>query len=213
MEQRQNSASADNAAFVIWLAVQLVALGLFAERAALWSRAPRASEELALTGMLAMQIGASSLLFPHLLGSWRSTLLAVVTSVVMAQLAAELNEISTKALIFAQIYVISWLIVLSFLSRTLVTGWSRLFASAVVTMLSLGGPILWYLRADFSAEVSAAHLSSTLISFGPLAGAISQTRPDHPIGAWLFVAIIFVAGGIHRARKRARKKISRQVIH
>ena len=141
---------------------------------------------------------ASSLLFPHLLGSRRSTLLAVVTSVVMAQLAAELNEISTKALIFAQIYVIFWL-----QGGPLITGANfsdRLVALARKCYRHNAKPpragILWYFARRFlRRSLRKPHLSSTLICFGLSDGrAISQTRPEHPIGPWLFVAIIFVAG-------------------
>jgi hypothetical protein len=192
----------------IWLAIQLAALALCASRFMFWARSIAVSEQLALHAIIAVQIASASLLFPHLLRTWRSTILAMVSGIVLAQLAGELADIPPKSLLFAEIYVVGWLAGLHLLSRSLPTDLSRLIASSLVTMISVGGPVLWYLRADFSGADSANLHVPSISVFGPVAGGISQIGPDRSFIPWVFVGIVFAVGGIQMLRNSARRKIS-----
>jgi hypothetical protein len=173
-----------------------------------WARSPGASEQLALHAMIATQVAAVSLLFPYLLGSWRSTVLSMVSAIVLSQLASEMADAPQKGFVLAQIYVVGWIAALYILLRSLPTRTFQLLATSIVTMISVGGPLLWYLRADFSGADSASPQTPSISLFGPLAGAISQIGPDRSLFPWLFVAIAFLVGGIQMLRKRARRKIS-----
>jgi hypothetical protein len=195
-------------AIAIWLGLQLAALALCAARFMFWARSPVVSEQLAFDVVIAVQVFCASLFFPQLLGTWRSTLLAMVTAIVFGQLAAELSDTAQFSLFFAEIYVIAWIAALHFILRSLTTNVSRLLATSLVTMISIGGPLLWYLRVEFSGADSASPHSRSFSHFGPLAGAISQIGPDRSLFPWLFVAIAILAAGIHFVRKRARQKIS-----
>src|SRR4051794_35664528 len=66
------SDSARIAPLIAWLLIQLLALLLAAARVPLWARFDGAIESWALCWMLAMQVGASALLFPWLMSDLRS---------------------------------------------------------------------------------------------------------------------------------------------
>jgi hypothetical protein len=200
------------AALVIWLAAQLAALGICACRAMLWARAPRAGEELSLFVMLAMQIAMSALLFPHLLGNLRSTIPALATAWPMAQLAAYLSDAPATHLVLAELYVWAWMIGLALWARILSTAWAKLLGIGIASMLSLGGPVLWYLRADFGRDDSQLPFWS-MSMFGPICGAISQIVPKGSIVGWTIPASVFAVALVGYFLKRTRQGISRQVIH
>jgi hypothetical protein len=211
-KQDQTTPGAAAAAMLIWLGAQLAALGICAGRAMLWARAPQAGEQLALFVMLAMQIAMSALLFPHLLGSVRSTIPAIVTAWPMAQLAAYLSDAPATHLVFGELYVCTWMIALHLWAGILPNPWSKLLGIGIASMLSLGGPVLWYLRADFSRDDSQLPLWS-MSMFGPICGAISQVVPGGSNLGWTIPASVFAAGLLGYFLKRTRWEFSRQVIH
>jgi len=211
-KQDQTTHGSAAAALVIWLGTQLAVLGICACRAMLWARSPRAGEELALFVMLAMQIAMSALLFPHLLGNLRSTILTIVTSWPMAQLAANLSDSTATRLVVGALYVCAWMIGLYLWAKMLPTAWSKLLGIGVASMLSLGGPVLWYLRADFGRDQSQLPIWS-MSMFGSICGAISQIVPEGSGFGWTIPASVLAAGLAGYFLKRTRREISRQVIH
>jgi hypothetical protein len=211
-EQDQPTPGSAAAALVVWLGTQLAVLGICAGRAMMWARAPRAGEQLALFVMVAMQIAMSALLFPHLLGNLRSTIPAIATAWPMAQLAAYLSDAPASHLVLAELYVWAWMIGLHLWLRLLPTAWSKLLGIGIASMLSLGGPVFWYLRADFGRDDSQLPLWSMSI-FGPICGAISQIVPEGSKLGWTIPASVFAAGLLGCFLKRTRREISRQVIH
>jgi hypothetical protein len=178
----------------------------------LWARAPRAGEQLALFVMLAMQIAMSALLFPHLLGNLRSTIPALATALPMAQLAAYLSDAPPTHLVLGELYVWAWMIGLDLWTKMLPTAWSKLLGIGIASMLSLGGPVLWYLRADFGRDGSQLPLWS-MSFFGPICGAISQIVPEGSKLGWTIPAIIFAVGLLGYFLKHTRGEIPQQVIH
>jgi hypothetical protein len=204
------------AALAVWLGVQVAALGLSALRVRFWARSPLAGEQLGLFVMLAAQVGTASLLFPLLLNNLRSTLIAVATAWPFAELAAFLADVRGSRWIAGEVYVSVWLVTLYLWSGVLRNSWARLFATAVAAMLSLGGPVLWYLHSEFGNGGQIT--SESPAWFGPIAGAISLTIPDSIDHAWKLPAMLFASGAIARAAKRiqARKfrdKLSTRIIH
>jgi hypothetical protein len=203
------------AGIVIWLTVQIAALGMCAARVSLWARAPQATEQLSLVLMLAAQVGASALIFPHLLGTRGTTILAVASGWPMALLAAQLADAPFSILVRAELYVSIWLISLHLWTRALPSPSAKLLGTAIAAMISLGGPVLWYLRMEFSID-SSQSTSDSLPAFGPIPSVISQTFPRFRYESWIELAIIFCMGAF--AFKGAPRilrwfQFSRQVIH
>jgi hypothetical protein len=206
--ERPVSAEPYGTAMVVWLTLQLCALALSASRTMLWSRSPRASEQLALAVMLVTQIVAAALLLPLLRGR-RTVLILAATGWPMAQLAAFVADASFHRVVLGEVYVCVWLIVVHVWSRLISSPPGRLYASAIAMLLSLGGPVLCYLSVDFAEE--APHVVSVPAGgFGPAMGAISQILPEQ--GHWLAwgeLAILLLAGvlssGFEIVIRRARR--------
>lgn len=198
-----SSNSATAWAIAAWLAAQLGALGLCAMRAMLWARAPRAGEQLALDAMLATQIAASALLFPLLLRNLPSTVFAIATAWPLSQLAALLADASLNQWLAAESYVSLWLIALHLWSRVLQNSWAKLLGTAIAATLSLGGPLLWYLRLDFGNGPESQPRG--FAAFGPIAGAISQSIPDAPKASAWGLALLLLLGALGLMWKRVRR--------
>jgi hypothetical protein len=212
--ERENDRPAA-AGLAVWLSVQLAAIGISAARVTLWARAPQATEQLALVLTLATQIGASALIFPHLLGTRGATALAIASGWPMALLAAQLADAPFSILIRGELYVSIWLISLHLWTRALPSPSAKLLATAIAAMISLGAPVLCYLRMEFSNDFSQS-ASDPLPAFGPISGVISQNFPRFRFESWIELTIIFCTGAI--AFKGATSiprwfRFSRQVIH
>lgn len=183
------------AALATWLGVQVAALGLCAMRVMFSAHSPRAGEQLGLIVMLATQVAAASLLFPLLLGNRRWTVIALVTAWPFAELAAFLADARTGQWIAGEAYVSVWLVTLHLWAGPGRNSWARPFAAAVAAMLSLGGPLLWYLRGEFGPGVASERLGI----FGPVGGVISLIVPDSSVrSAWAALAVLFASGIIAR---------------
>ncbi len=159
---------------------------------------PHASEQLALCALLATQVAASALLFPLLLQNLSSTVFAITTAWPLAQLAAFLADAPLHQWLAAEFYVSSWLIALHLWSRVLQNSWAKVFGVTIAAMLSLGGPLLWYLRLEFSDGSGRG-----FAMFGPIAGAISlsMTGASHAT-VWGFV-LILILGALGLMWKRS----------
>jgi hypothetical protein len=188
------------AALAVWLGVQVTALGLSALRVRFWARSPLAGEQLGLFVMLAAQVAAASLLFPVLLQNRRSAIIAMLTAWPFAELAAFLADAPRNRWIAGEFYVSVWLVTLYLWAGVLRISWQRLMATAVAAVLSLGGPMLWYLHSEFGNGGQTA--SESPASFGPIAGAISLSIPDSMNHAWKLPAILFASGALVCAVKR-----------
>jgi hypothetical protein len=195
---------------VIWLFVQVAALGLCAGRIGLWARAPQATEQSALVVMLAVQVGISSLIFPHLLGTVGSTVLAVASAWPMGQLACYLSDASPGALLRGELYVSIWLLTLHLWTLALPAPAAKLLGMAAVGLIGLGGPVLWYLRTEFRDDRQGSDFLST---FGPIPGAIAQTFAGFNLQSWLELGLIICCGALTVAGTRLNPRRSRQVIH
>ena len=194
-------------AIAVWLLAQVAVLGLCAARVQIFSRAPAATEQITLPAMIAVQVATSALIFPHLLRSLRSTTLAMASMWPLAQLASNLSDAPASALIRAELYVSIWLIALFLWNQSLTTKFSRLLGIASAGMISIGGPILYYLQSEFAA--STAHNPTGFAGYGPLAGAVSQIFSASDYGPWVELGVFSSCA----AAALTLFYRSRQVIH
>jgi hypothetical protein len=179
-------------ALAAWLGVQVLALGLGAGRVMLWARSPGAGEQLSLFIMLAVQIGVSSLLFPLLLANWRVALIAVVTAWPFAELAGFLADASGREWMGGELYVSIWLVSLYLWAKILRDSWGAVFGAAVAGLVSLGGPVLWYLRSEFGNGGRMDFGGSAM--FGPIMGAFSLIIPESGMKGWAFLSVFLAMG-------------------
>jgi hypothetical protein len=201
----------NSAAIAIWLLVQLAALAACADRITFWARSPAAGEQLALAVMLCVQIGASAVIFPYLLNGRGSTILAIVTGWPLAQLAAYLSDASLTQAAGGELYVSAWMLGLAFYSPLLRKESAKLIGAALATMVTLGGPLIFYLRLEFAADASVPLQSFAW--FGPIDGALSQIWPGQSIVAWAIPAAMIAFGaGLNFVIWKRRDRL-RQVIH
>jgi hypothetical protein len=193
LPQKNTSMSgAVGAALAAWLGVQVLALGLGAGRAMLWARSPGAGEQLSLFIMLAVQIGAAALLFPLLLANWRVALIALVTAWPFAELARFLADASRDQWMMGELYVSVWLVSLYLWAKALRNSWGSMLGAAVTGMLSLGGPVLWYLRSEFGNGGRVDF--EGLAMFGPVMGAFSLIIPGSRIAGWVLLSVFLLTG-------------------
>jgi hypothetical protein len=198
-------------AVAIWLAIHLAAISLCVGRFGLWARAPQAVERSGLAILLAFQAAAAALLFPYLLRSISSTLLAVASAWPMAVLASQLSD-APFGTVSGELFITLWLVTLHFWSRLLRSPKSEVMGISLAAIYAIGAPILWYLHQEFGAggnTTDAAHWRL----FGPVAGAISQTITPHFSGPWVELGVIFCCGASISMFIAHRRALPQQVIH
>jgi hypothetical protein len=182
-------------AFAVWIAIQLMALGLSASRVALSARYPADGERLSLAVMLVAQTGATALLFPILLKSMRWTFAAILIAWPMGQIASLLADESIAHFVLSEAYVSIWMLTLFIWTRALQALSACLYATAIAALITIGGPVLWYLRGEFVHESSVIDWK-TAGALGPMMGALSQNFSPRPISAWGMLAILLLCGAL-----------------
>jgi hypothetical protein len=192
-----------------WLAVQLGALVVSAARVPLSARFPRPAEELAVHVLLVVQIATASFLFPLLLRNVRSLMIAALTALPLLQLASYLAGTDPAPLVRAAGYLIAWLIGLAIWLRALPSRAARLYGVAVAAALAIGGPILWYARAELAR--GAADMDWSVDgSLGPTMGALAQLeQPSVAPGPWIMIGAFVTIGATLAAAVKWRARGSR----
>src|SRR4051794_2325066 len=166
-------------AVLVWLLVQLAALGLSAARVPLAARWPADGEALALEQMLVAQTVAAGMLFPALLRDPRSCAVAILTSLPFVQLAALLSSTTFAHAAPAAGLALLWLVTLcawraawSRMTTTpaptrppTITPRAELLGVAVANALTIGGALAWFAAADAGAPSAsrAAHAVATVV--------------------------------------------------
>jgi hypothetical protein len=182
-------------AMVLWLAVQIGALALSACRVPLALGMPSASEQSALAVMLIIQVAAAAFFSPLLLTSRRQTLIAIIVAWPMAQLASFLADVPPQRVAFGEAYVSIWILTLALWIWALPRPVSEAIFPAVAALLALGGPMLWYLRAEFVTQ-SDILIWSRDAMLGPVMGALSQIVPPRAAGSAWWLASILITPAI-----------------
>ncbi len=194
---------------LIWLAIQLLALGIGAARVKLWARAPLPGEQFSIDVMFVMQIVAASLLFPFVTRDLLTTITIASTSLPFIALAGLLSGTSSGRLMLAALYLILWLLGLAMLAQASMQPFARIASSCGLVLLSIGIPILVYLNREFSTSRSESWGTPLSPTLGVLAvlGKLSQSGWSwvSPIGAF---SIGFV---VKLARQRMRDSLSTSI--
>jgi len=164
------------------------ALALTAGRFPLSVRYTTTGEMNAVPVMLAVQICAAALLHPWLFASRRSVPAIWALAMLMLQLAACLAGVSWQTMLWPAAYFSTWLGVL-FLAACWYPGEkSARLGVALAGWLTIGGAVVWYLRAEF-VHGGVINLAGAASRWLPVLGAISLSIPssDHLL-PWLSLA-------------------------
>ena len=186
---------------LVWLLVQIGALGIAAGRIPLAARYPETGERLALDLLLGFQVGFSSLLFTWLTRDLNSTVMCIVSCWPMLALAVMLSALPPTALPVTGGFVTLWFATLAIWRMAFRTDSARAIATSIAASWVIGGPVLWYLRGEFNSqsEVFPAPL------YGPLTGALAQIQSAGFRAAdWMILGLLLIAGGITAALRRNR---------
>jgi hypothetical protein len=193
---------ASGVAFGVWLAVQIGALALSAFRVPLAVGLPLAAEQSALPVMLVTQAAGAAFLAPLLLNSRRGTIIAIAAAWPMGELAALLADAPTSRVILPETYITLWILALACWVCALPKTSIAAMFSATAAAFSLGGPVLWYLHAEFVTQSDTINWNHAAL-FGPVMGALSQilsTPP--PLSAWCIPALLIPAAFLAAAIRR-----------
>lgn len=201
-------------AFTVWLILQLLALAISAGRFPLTARYTKTGEQNALEAILIVQILASSLLAPQLLRNVAGTTTAIATAWPFAALASFASDAFAIRATIAELYVILWIIALALWIQAARMQTAKLLISAVATLLSIGGPLLWYLHAEFVTE-SWDLPGGNFALFSPIVGANSLIAASASARTFLLPAISTVIGMIvllwqRRIRAKMRTSVPAQ---
>jgi hypothetical protein len=178
-----------------WLLLQVGVLALAAGRVPLAARYSSTGERHALDLLMAAQVGLASLLFPWLLRDISAAVMAIASCWPALALAVMLSALKPAALLIAGGYVTLWLAVLTAWRFALASERSQMIGTAVAATWAIGGPVVWYLRAEFNSPMQSAVSPGPF--FGPLTAAVLQidaSASGRRVSDWLLLAGLFILG-------------------
>jgi hypothetical protein len=189
----------------LWLILQLLPLLAAAAQLPLSDQFPRPAEQLALDELIVVQITASALLFPLILPTLPSTLIAIAASWPFLQLAGFLAAAPPLRVLGSACYLALWLLTLNLWLRLLPHRKSLLIGVAIATTLALAGPLLWYLKAEFGMTDSPAAAWPIDSRLGPVMGGLAMVHGGSKVvPQWLPVCSLCALGGVFSALARFR---------
>lgn len=192
------------APLLVWLLIQLAALLISALQIPLSARFPRPAERLALEEMIVVQIAVSSLAFPFLLRDRWAAAGAIGSAVVFQQIAALLAAVEPLTALLTGAFVACWLAALALWNDAIDSARGRLAATAAAGAFSLGGPLLWYLAAEFTRNGFSLHWRVQGL-LGPIMGSLALIHARRPVWfPWAIVGVLLVAGGVAAGIVRRR---------
>ncbi len=197
---------------ILWLLVQLGALALSAGQVSLAYQFPEPAERLALHVMVLIQIAISALLFPALFKSPTADIVTIACALPFTQLAGFLALEDQSHMLLAMAYVATWMIGLSIWRVALTTPRARMIGVAAATAFALGGPLLWYLRAEFATKSDAANFSQIGV-WGPVMGSASVLSDSHLLRPWLVTGVTIASGLLLLICRRILAPSSPQLVH
>jgi len=135
------------------------------------------------------------LLFSWLLRDLYAAVLAIASCWPALALAVMLSALKLGTLLIVGGYVTLWLAVLTVWRFALTSEKSQLLGTAVAITWAIGGPVVWYMRAEFNSPMQTSPNPGPF--FGPLAGALAQVDGKAPGGRasdWIVLAVLMVLG-------------------
>jgi hypothetical protein len=185
-----------------WLIIQLLALSLGIFRVPLAARVVH-PEQFAIHVMLVTQVIATAMLFPLILRDAATAAMAILAIAPFVQLASYLSNTTLTCAVIAGSYVAVWMLALAMCKPLLRTRRSEMFGIACAVALSIGGTILWYVRAE---EMTGGQIDWSIDAlFGPVVGVIAQLHAptSAALAAWLWPVVILITSAIARVVMRA----------
>ena len=201
----------DTGPVLLWLVVQLAALFLAAFRVPLAAKYPQPAESLATHVLLAVQVAASAMLFPHLMPNWRTTAAIIATGWPFAAIASILSAVPLARMAAAEAYVTVWLLALALWRAVLREHRLSLYGVALATTVSIGGAALYYFRLEFGPIAAGSAVGGNgyaLIALSPIAATLRQlSAPGMFWTGWLAPISLAAAAAValllwHRRRDR-----------
>ena len=138
------------APLLLWTLVQLAALAISAGRVPLSAEFPQPAERSALGVLAVTQVTAAALTFPLLLPTLRAAIATATIALGFLGFAGLLGDALPTRTASVGLYLTLWLATLYLLNRRPAEVRTRPVAVALVGLLTLGPPLLGYLRADLS---------------------------------------------------------------
>jgi hypothetical protein len=193
----------------LWLAIQGGALVLAAARVPLSARYPGPEELLGVHLTMIVQVTASAMLFPVLLRSVSSWIIAVAATVPFLQLSAFLAALTdNQRVAFCSLYVAGWLTALGIANAVLRTMAAKMCGVALATLAAVGGAMLAYLHREFSAP-SASFEWADHGWLGPIMGCLAILEGDPGAGRiWIFLGAALSAAVLVLGIKWGRRKMA-----
>ena len=212
-------------ALFLWLALQLAALAIAAFHFPLWAHAPESEDLLALQFLLVAQLSGSALLFPLLMGSWRQTVFITASSWPVIVVAGMLSAVSLRTIGLAAMFTTFWLLALAVITWAIQkqdlcrrssirpplssTG-AKLIAVAMLSVWTIGGPLILFCRVEYFAGADALAPWSKA-AFGPIYSVFSAVF-DAGASSWMSLAIVWllaiVLGGTRVLMTRGSAQIT-----
>lgn len=186
----------------VWLVIQLIALAVAVFRAPLSARFPPPGEQFAIHIMLIVQVVVSAMLFPFLMRDVKTSVMVILTIVPFVQLSSYLSTIPIARAALAAGYVATWLVTLALWRAILQPRRGEMLGVACALALSLGGAVMWYLRAESHPPRPIDWSRDGM--FGPILGAIAQLHAD-PSASWVAAGGLLVLSAVIGIAARYRK--------
>jgi hypothetical protein len=155
-------------AILIWILIQLIALGLGAMGIPLWPNHPVPRESLSIQEMTIIQIAVVAMVFPLVLANFWTAVAVIAMVWPFQQFAGLLSNTPQKYLILSGSYVSLWMSGLWLLGGMIRSTANQLAVICVAQCIAIGGVILWYLHLE-SSRGNAGKSEM----FGPVLGVIS----------------------------------------
>jgi len=197
---------------LLWLLVQLAALSVAALRFPLAAKYPQPAELLATHVMLATQVAAGALLFPYILGDWRTAAGVIAAAWPFAATASVLSATPLTTTAAAEAYVSIWLLGLALWRAVLPGTKSKSYGVAVTTTLTVGGALLRYLAREFDLTSSApVGGNGDLFAAAPLLATLRLLTPQPSgVDSYLIPTALAASGllALLARRIRGRAKLS-----
>jgi hypothetical protein len=175
---------------LLWLLIQLLALALALAHVRFWPDPPRPLDHLALAELLVVQCSALALLFPLLLRTPLTAALVLLSSWPFCQFAAFVSATPAPRWVAAAAALSLWLIGLALWRVALRSRWLQQLGITLAAALTLGGPVLVYLGAEFGSQPAPTVPGPTAAAVGPILSCLAPLQSaSPPRTGWVFLAI------------------------
>jgi len=185
---------------LLWLVVQLVALGMGAGGLPLSAKRINPPEALSIHVMAVTQVAAAAFIWPILMANWRSSVAVIFTSFPFLFASSFLSAATSYQTFAVGGMTFVWLLTLAVLPRAKNDPIWMVTTRALVILWCIGGAILTYLRAVFSSAPAP-------FALGPIVQILSALQGENV--HWYFsmdAALLFCTIGLSLIFKMLRAK-------